>query len=115
MDATTAGPNVVPRALHIRAPQLLIAIHRSAFEKSLLQQVEDADAQEVVVELHDTGYIDAAGLGLLVSLQKRLREKHGAALVLDGVNEDLVTLFAITKLDTLLTIRAAGAGGVSTT
>jgi len=42
-------------------------------------------------------------LGVLVSLSKKIREQEGE-LRLASLNEDLRTLFELTKLDTLFTI-----------
>ena len=50
-----------------------------------------------------TGYIDSSGLGVLVSLSKKIREQ-GGELRLAGLNADLQTLFELTKLDTLFAI-----------
>ena len=50
-----------------------------------------------------TGYIDSSGLGVLVSLSKKIREQ-GGDLRLAGLNEDLQSLFELTKLDTLFAI-----------
>jgi anti-sigma B factor antagonist len=43
------------------------------------------------------------GLGALVSLSKKIRES-GGELRLSGLNEDLRSLFELTKLDTLFAI-----------
>jgi anti-sigma B factor antagonist len=72
----------------------------------LKQRVLDALAEgerKVLVDFTDTGYIDSSGLGVLVSLAKKMREE-GGELRLAGLNEDLKTLFELTKLDTLFTI-----------
>jgi anti-sigma B factor antagonist len=72
----------------------------------LKQMVLDAaagGARRVLVDFSHTGYIDSSGLGVLVSLSKKLREE-GGELRLAGLNEDLRTLFELTKLDTLFTI-----------
>ena len=47
--------------------------------------------------------IDFSGLGALVSISKRIREA-GGELRLSGLNEDLRSLFELTKLDTLFAI-----------
>ena len=46
---------------------------------------------------------DSSGLGVLVSLSKKIREQ-GGELRLSSLNEDLRTLFELTKLDTLFRI-----------
>jgi anti-sigma B factor antagonist len=74
--------------------------------QELKQQVIDAldgGARKFVVDFTRTGYIDSSGLGVLVSLSKKIRE-HGGDLRLAGLNEDLQTLFELTKLDTLFAI-----------
>ena len=47
--------------------------------------------------------IDSSGLGVLVSLSKKIREQ-GGELRLANLNDDLKTLFELTKLDTLFQI-----------
>jgi anti-sigma B factor antagonist len=71
--------------------------------KSKVLDAMDAGDRRFVVDFTNTGYIDSSGLGVLVSLAKRLREV-GGDLVLAGLNEDLQTLFELTKLDTLFKI-----------
>jgi anti-sigma B factor antagonist len=56
-----------------------------------------------VIDFSKTGYIDSSGLGVLVSLSKKIREQ-GGELRLAGLNADLQTLFELTKLDTLFAI-----------
>ena len=56
-----------------------------------------------MVDFTRTGYIDSSGLGVLVSMSKKIREQ-GGELRLAGLNEDLQTLFELTKLDTLFAI-----------
>ena len=59
--------------------------------------------RKVLVDFARTGYIDSSGLGVLVSLSKKIRDQ-GGDLRLAGLNEDLKTLFELTKLDTLFAI-----------
>ena len=47
--------------------------------------------------------VEGSGLGVLVSLSKKIREQ-GGELRLANLNEDLKTLFELTKLDTLFHI-----------
>ena len=62
-------------------------------------QLEGGD-QKFVIDFANTGYIDSSGLGVLVSLSKKIREQ-GGELRLSSLNEDLRTLFELTKLDSL--------------
>ena len=57
-------------------------------------------AKKFLIDFADTAYVDSAGLGVLVSLSKRIRDAQGE-LRLANLNDDLRTLFELTKLDTL--------------
>ena len=71
--------------------------------KELIQAALDQGARRILVDFSETGYIDSSGLGALVSISKRVREV-GGELRLSGLNDDLRSLFELTKLDTLFTI-----------
>ena len=80
----------------------LIVGNRQDLKQKVLDAL-DGGARKFVVDFSKTGYIDSSGLGVLVSLSKKIREQ-GGELRLAGLNEDLQTLFELTKLDTLFTI-----------
>ena len=71
--------------------------------KDLVQRSLDAGERRILIDFSRTGYIDSSGLGALVSINKRIREA-GGELRLSGLNEDLRSLFELTKLDTLFAI-----------
>jgi anti-sigma B factor antagonist len=80
----------------------LIVGNRQELKQVVLDALEGG-ARKFVVDFSRTGYIDSSGLGVLVSLSKKIREQ-GGDLRLAGLNEDLQTLFELTKLDTLFAI-----------
>jgi anti-sigma B factor antagonist len=80
----------------------LIVGNRQELKQKVLEAL-DGGARKFVVDFAKTGYIDSSGLGVLVSLSKKIREQ-GGELRLAGLNEDLQTLFELTKLDTLFAI-----------
>ena len=71
--------------------------------KDLVQAALDKGERRILIDFSRTGYIDSSGLGALVSISKRVREA-GGELRLSGLNEDLRSLFELTKLDTLFAI-----------
>jgi anti-sigma B factor antagonist len=71
--------------------------------KDLVQAALDRGERRLLVDFSRTGYIDSSGLGALVSISKRVREA-GGELRLAGLNDDLRSLFELTKLDTLFAI-----------
>jgi anti-sigma B factor antagonist len=80
----------------------LIVSNRQELKQRVLDEAEGG-ARKIVVDFARTGYIDSAGLGVLVSLAKRLHEL-GGDIRLANLNDDLRTLFELTKLDTLFQI-----------
>jgi anti-sigma B factor antagonist len=80
----------------------LIVGNRQELKQAVLDTL-DGGARKFVIDFARTGYIDSSGLGVLVSLSKKIREQ-GGDLRLAGLNEDLQTLFELTKLDTLFAI-----------
>ena len=80
----------------------LIVGNRQELKQKVLEELEGGE-RKFVVDFEKTGYIDSSGLGVLVSLSKKIREQ-GGELRLANLNEDLRTLFELTKLDTLFHI-----------
>jgi anti-sigma B factor antagonist len=80
----------------------LIVGNRQELKQQVLEQLESGD-RKFVIDFANTGYIDSSGLGVLVSLSKKIREQ-GGELTLASLNDDLRTLFELTKLDTLFRI-----------
>jgi anti-sigma B factor antagonist len=88
----------------------LIVSNRHELKQKVLDVVETG-ARRVLIDFTNTGYIDSSGLGALVSLAKKAREA-GGELRLAGLNEDLRTLFELTKLDTLFQIAETADAGL---
>lgn len=82
----------------------LVAGNRQQLREAVVGEIERG-ARSIVIDFADTGYVDSAGLGVLVSLSKRVREAN-ASLQLVNLNEDLRTLFELTRLDTLFDLES---------
>ncbi|MBA2292075.1 MAG: STAS domain-containing protein [Gemmatimonadales bacterium] len=81
--------------------QLIVANRQEL--KQLVGDALDQGDRKFVLDFDKTAYIDSSGLGALVSINKKVREA-GGELRLSGLNEDLSSLFELTKLDTLFVI-----------
>lgn len=77
----------------------LIVGNRQLLKEQVLEQLERGD-RKFIVDFSNTDYIDSSGLGVLVTLSKKIREQ-GGELSLASLSEDLRILFELTKLDTL--------------
>ena len=80
----------------------LIVGNRQDLKQKVLDEVEKG-ARKILIDFDRTGYIDSSGLGVLVSLAKRIRDA-GGELRLSNLHDELQTLFELTKLDTLFQI-----------
>jgi anti-sigma B factor antagonist len=80
----------------------LIVGNRHELKQKVLDAL-DGGERKFLIDFTNTGYIDSSGLGALVSLSKKIREQSGE-LRLAGLNDDLRTLFELTKLDSLFAI-----------
>ena len=80
----------------------LIVGNRQELKQKVLDELEGGE-RKFLIDFDRTGYIDSSGLGVLVSLSKKIREQ-GGELRLANLNDDLRTLFELTKLDTLFQI-----------
>ncbi len=89
----------------------LTVINRGEFKECVLARLGEGDT-DFIIDFAKSGYIDSAGLGVLVSLSKRIREENGR-LKLAGLNQDLRTLFELTKLDTLFQIADSRASALN--
>lgn len=89
----------------------LTVANRGELKERVLGRLEEGDGA-FVIDFSRTGYIDSSGLGVLVSLSKRIREENGR-LRLAGLNQDLRTLFELTKLDTLFQISETRSSALS--
>jgi anti-sigma B factor antagonist len=86
----------------------LVATDRQELRNELLAELARG-AHTIRFDFNDAHYIDGAGLGLLVSLAKLVRE-HVGELRLANLNEDMRSLFMLTRLDALFTIERGEEG-----
>ena len=95
---TTKQDNVVVIAVEGQ----LVAGNRQQLREAVVSEIERG-TRSFVIDFSEAGYVDSAGLGALVSLSKKIRESSGS-LRLTNLNEDLRTLFELTRLDTLFSL-----------
>ena len=90
----------------LTVPMRLIADTRAEFRVAALEALERAAQQGVrdfVLDLASTLQVDASGLGILVLIEKRARER-GMRTVLQQPGAELRHLLDVTRLDYLFRI-----------
>lgn len=85
--------------------------NRERFKQVVLERVESGE-RKFLMDFGESSYIDSTGLGALVSLSRKIREA-GGRMRLTGLNEDLRTLFELTRLDTVFDLAETRAAAMS--
>lgn len=87
----------------IQAPSRLVAETRVDFRCAALDSLEragDVGAPLLAIDMGETRDVDASGLGILVLVQKRARER-GLSTRLLNTQHNVRSLLALTKLEGL--------------
>ncbi len=74
-----------------------------SIEKSVLPVIDDNDKIKLVLDFSKVQFLSSAMLGLLIRLKKTIEDK-GGALRLSGINDKIMGVFKITRLDKIFTI-----------
>lgn len=101
---TATQDRTVARTL--RVPAALIVGNRQQLKHDVLDAL-NAGARTITLDFTDTQYVDSSGLGVLVSLNRTVRQA-GRELVMTHVSADVMQWMVMTKLDTVFTIRSDG-------
>jgi anti-sigma B factor antagonist len=95
----------MPEAMAVvEGPTQFIVDNRAEVRQHVRSQLEQGRAT-VIVDLSRTEYVDSAGLGTLVLLNKEARAA-GGCLVLAGLSEHVRDLLRLVRLDEVFTIAA---------
>ena len=86
----------------IDVEEYLIVGNRQKLKKRILDEI-DKGKRKFVIDFSKSLYVDSSGLGVLISISKKIDEQDGE-LRLASLNKGLRTLFELTKLDTLFEI-----------
>lgn len=100
MPTSSASQPLIPTLV---APRELVAATRARFRQEALEFLERSvpdGATAWCIDLEGTGTVDASGLGILVLLEKRARER-GLRTRLVGLSDDTRHLLSVTRLDSL--------------
>ena len=72
----------------------------------LKEQLQNCQAENILIDASDLQYIDSTGLGVLVSSRNKLKEKNGTIKIV-GLKPHIYKIFALTSLDKIFEIEVA--------
>ncbi|MBP7654853.1 STAS domain-containing protein [Candidatus Dependentiae bacterium] len=85
-----------------RIPEKYDIEYVSELKQEIMKLIESGKIN-FIIDFSDTKTINSPGLGLLISIYKTLKEKNGK-LKLVGVKKNILSIFTITKLNTVFDI-----------
>jgi len=74
------------------------------FKELMLQEVESG-ARNLIISFKNVEYLDSSFLGALVAVLKKLLPLNGK-LVITELNDDILNLFTLTRLDKIFTLKS---------
>lgn len=86
-----------------RQSHILDAVTIERMTASLKDLVDASVQARFVFDFQPVAYLSSSALGMLISLQKRFLQRK-ANLKLSGINDEIMEIFRITKLDTVFDI-----------
>src|SRR5262245_18873631 len=88
------------------APERLVSTTRGDFRSAALQHIDQLGdgAGSIMIDMTQTVEIDTSGLGMLVFIQKRAKER-GFSTILRRAPERVRNLLKLTLLEVLLEVR----------
>ena len=104
--------SAAPSFVVIEAPPQFVVGTRADVRQRVQAELEQGRGT-VVVDLSRTEYVDSAGLGTLVLLNKAARAT-GGRLVLAGLNDHVRDLLRLVRLDQVLTVAGTTEEAVAT-
>lgn len=82
-------------------PQLGVENRQELKQKVLYEEL--SEEKNVLLDFAGCGYVDTSGLGVVVAIDKGMRD-GGRKLEIAHLNDDLLRRFEVHKLDLVLTI-----------
>ena len=72
--------------------------------KSLIEDEIETVNKDILIDIKNLDYLDSTGLGSLIFILKEI-EKDGHKIVIENLNNSILKLFKITKLEDMFEIR----------
>lgn len=111
-DRRASGPALVPIIrsvvrkdrlnLYIRTE--LVAENCAASKAAVLQHCARSKRNLVIIDLEQCGYLDTAGLSILVEIRKAL-EQQGSILILENPSRGVLRLLNLTRMNRFFELR----------
>src|ERR1700744_3944094 len=93
------GSNIVVEVHETR----LSADKTAAFKEVVGRYRENGNSASIILDLSQVVFIDSSGLGAVLSILKRMPK--GTELIICGATEPVMSMFKLTRLDRIFTMK----------
>ncbi len=93
--------------VEFRTPSLMDPAVIDSIGEALFHLVDEQDRRMLVLDFEQVQYLSSQALGVVITLNKKLRALKKSKLVLCSVGPTLMELLKITRLDKVLTIKSS--------
>jgi anti-sigma B factor antagonist len=93
------GTNIVVEVHETR----LGADKTASFKEVVGRYRDEGDSASIILDLSQVVFIDSSGLGAILSILKRMPK--GTELIICGATEPVMSMFKLTRLDRVFTMR----------
>lgn len=100
---TQSGPMTV---VEFKTASLMNPAELERLSTALYRLVDEEGSNQILLDFTSVKYLSSQAIGIIITLNKKATQQPGGRLVLCGVNESLLKLLKITRLDRILKIAA---------
>jgi anti-sigma B factor antagonist len=91
--------------VEFKTASLMDQVQLEEIGQSLYPLVDAQDKRIIVLDFEKVEYLSSQAIGIVLTMNKKLSALKHSKLILCGVNDKLMQLLKITRLDRILTIK----------
>ncbi len=91
--------------VEFRTASLMDPLVLATVEKDLERLVDEEDRRILVLDFTNVQFVSSQAIGIVISLHKKLAALSRSKFLLCGLNQKLIELMKITRLDKVLTVK----------
>jgi len=91
--------------VEFKTPSLMDPVQLQDISDALYKLVDEQDKRLLILDFEQVQYLSSQAVGILLTLNKKLKDLPNSRLIVCGVGARLAELLRITRLDKLLTVK----------
>ena len=91
--------------VEFRTASLMDQLQLEEIGKSIYKLIDEEDHRKIILDFEKVEYLSSQAIGIVLTVNKKLSALSRSRLILCGVNDRLMQLIKITRLDKVLIIK----------